>query len=165
MRGTLRCGVVSVVGFAAMSLGSVVSAPAAFASCHEGTVAPNDFSSSYSFCPDGNGDWVTVNHSVCLDYASWWPEQCAGATSGSGGRTVTIPGEGTYLVGTDIAPGTYRSGPSQGGLPCQWWTQSRLGDEDSQTGFDSSDGQTYSVIRATDASFHTQFCQTWTKIK
>jgi hypothetical protein len=78
--------------------------------------------------------------------------------------TGTIPGEGTFLVGTDIAPGTYRSGPSRD-VPCQWWTQSQLGNDNSQTGFDSSNGQTYATIRPTDASFHTQFCQTWIKVR
>lgn len=76
----------------------------------------------------------------------------------------TIAGDGTYLVGTDIRPGTYRSAPSESGLPCQWWTLAKLGDLSSQTGFDSSSGQTYATIHPTDAAFHTQFCQTWQKV-
>jgi hypothetical protein len=164
MRRMICGAVAALVACATLSFSALLLAPAAAASCHEGTIAPNDFTSSYSICPDGNGDWVTVNHSVCLDYATLWPEQCAGASRGSGGGASAIPGEGTFLVGTDIAPGTYRSGPSSN-LPCQWWTQSVLGDDSSQTGFDSSDGQTYAVIRPSDASFHTQFCRAWVKVK
>jgi hypothetical protein len=83
---------------------------------------------------------------------------------GDAAGPVFIPGEGTFLVGIDMPPGTYNSRPSRA-LPCQWWTLGELGNDESQTGFDSSNGQTYAVVRPTDEAFHTQFCQSWYKIR
>jgi len=105
-----------------------------------------------------------VNHSVCLDYASWFPDQCSGGSGNTPATGASIPGDGTFLAGTDITPGTYKSAPSRD-LPRQWWTQSELGNDSSQTGFDGSDGHAYTTIRRSDAAFHTQFCQTWTKVR
>jgi hypothetical protein len=84
-----------------------------------------------------------------------------GVVVGSIGSWITFLALSRNAFGGDGT--TYRSGPSRG-LPCQWWTLSQLGNDDSQTGFDSSDGQTYAVIRPTDSSFHTQFCQPWQKV-
>ena len=162
MRGMLVGALAVLIVTITFPLGTVITAPEASAACHQGVVAPEP-DGTYTVCPDGV-DWVHVNRSVCADYPGLFPQQCSSNSSAGGSNGSTIPGEGTFLVGVDITPGTYRSAPSRD-LPCQWWTQSELGNDESQTGFDSSNGQTYATIRPSDASFHTQFCQTWIKIK
>ncbi len=77
----------------------------------------------------------------------------------------TIAGNGTYLVGDDIQPGTYKTaGPGSLGL-CYWERG-----KDSSGGFDSIiandnlTGQGVVTIKKTDKVFKTQGCQVWTKV-
>lgn len=71
-------------------------------------------------------------------------------------------GDGTYVVGTDIQPGTYTSG----GDYCYW---ARLKDLDGS--FDSiitnhaSAGRTTVNIKRSDAAFETTMCNRWVKVK
>lgn len=75
----------------------------------------------------------------------------------------TIPGDGTFLVGTDIQPGTYRSAaPSSGN--CYW---ARLA---SLEGFDitnngNSAGPSVVEIAASDAAFESSGCDDWTIVQ
>lgn len=77
----------------------------------------------------------------------------------------TIPGDGTFLVGTDVEPGTYRSsgGDSYG---CYY---ARL--SDTTGNFDAiitngiGDGQSIVTIEPTDAAFETSGCGTWEKVE
>lgn len=73
-------------------------------------------------------------------------------------------GPGTYLVGSDIAPGTYRA--SVDGIGCYW---ERM--KDATGGFNAiiandyvSDGQALVTIKATDVAFKSQGCTDWVKI-
>lgn len=72
----------------------------------------------------------------------------------------TTFGDGTYRVGADIAPGTYRS---TGSGSCYWERQSSFGG-----GFESiianefARGQAVVTIQASDAGFKSQGCGTWT---
>ena len=73
-------------------------------------------------------------------------------------------GSGTYLVGTDIHPGLYKSQVGGGLIPfCSW---SRLRDVDGSFGSVIAtdiviSGQTLAEIDATDFAFETSGCQTW----
>jgi len=77
-------------------------------------------------------------------------------------KTASFKG-GTYIVGTDIAPGTWRS---SGGDGCYW---ERLrgfsGSSEDIIDNDFADGAAIATIPRTDRGFHdTERCGTWTKI-
>ncbi|MEP7378225.1 MAG: hypothetical protein ABI725_01540 [Chloroflexota bacterium] len=71
-------------------------------------------------------------------------------------------GQGTFIVGTDMLPGTYRSGGS--GKSC-YWTRLR-----GFTGLLSAiianhfGNQGIVTIRSTDKGFQSHRCGSWTKI-
>lgn len=72
-------------------------------------------------------------------------------------------GDGTYIVGTDIAPGTYRA---PGGDTCYWERESSLsGSSDDIIANNLSPGQQTVTIAASDKGFKTQGCGTWTKLQ
>lgn len=150
MRGFVRVSLA-----ASLSAASLAFAAHAAAECATGQSFYDDVLGVHYRCLNGSFEAVG-------DMRGTVPSTQAAPADPVPGQT--IPGEGTFLVGVDIASGTYKSGPSSD-LPCQWWTQGELGNDESQTGFDSSDGQTYAVIRTSDESFHTQFCQTWIKVR
>ena len=92
-------------------------------------------------------------------------------------KTVTVAGppppsvpktimetDGTYRVGVDILPGTYRSaGPRPGGeSDCYWARLSSLNSTDIITNDISTGPQTVKVLPA-DTAFLTHSCQTWQK--
>lgn len=70
-------------------------------------------------------------------------------------------GAGTYMVGTDIAPGTWRA---EGGSGCYW---ARLkdfsGGPDAIIANDNTTGSAVVQIAASDAGFSSARCGTWTK--
>jgi hypothetical protein len=77
----------------------------------------------------------------------------------------TTMGEGRFVVGTDIAPGTYRTTGKSGHLDCYW---ERL--KDTNGGTDSiiannlgRDPATVTIDK-TDGAFQTRWCNTWTKV-
>jgi hypothetical protein len=78
----------------------------------------------------------------------------------------SFAGSGTYLVGDDIQPGTYKTaGPGSLGM-CYWER-----DKDSSGGFDSIianenlKGQGVVTIKSSDKVFKTTGCQAWVKAK
>lgn len=74
-------------------------------------------------------------------------------------------GEGMFSVGTDIAPGTYRTSGPAGRLDCYW---ERL--KDTRGGTDSiianylGRGSSTVTIDKSDAAFQTRWCNPWVKI-
>jgi hypothetical protein len=71
-------------------------------------------------------------------------------------------GDGTYRVGIDIQPGTYRS---TGGSSCYWVRLGNLdGDFDAINANDNADGQAYVEILPTDVAFSTDDCGTWSRV-
>lgn len=73
-------------------------------------------------------------------------------------------GEGTYRVGTDLLPGTYRA--SQG-ESCAWLRLSGFGFtrlDILERGFGKAGDPPMVEIRATDAGFSASGCGTWTKV-
>jgi hypothetical protein len=89
------------------------------------------------------------------------PEEPAAPAPAAG---TTIGGDGTYLVGTDIKPGTYRtSGPAGSG--CYWARlKNTSGDSGSILANDNTDGPTVVTIKPTDGAFETSGCADWTRI-
>jgi hypothetical protein len=77
----------------------------------------------------------------------------------------SLAGSGTYLVGSDVEPGTYRStGAADEGGICYW---ARLkdadGDLDSIIANDVGAGSQIVTIKATDGAFSSRGCATWTR--
>ena len=69
-------------------------------------------------------------------------------------------GDGTHLVGTEIAAGTYRA---PGGDFCRWERLSSLGGEPgSRIGSDLGGTNPAVEIQATDKAFRSEDCGTWT---
>jgi hypothetical protein len=77
---------------------------------------------------------------------------------------MTMETDGTYRVGTDIVPGTYRSaGPSpEGESDCYW---ARLSSLNTTHIIDSdiSTGPQVVMIQPSDRAFSTRSCQPWQK--
>jgi hypothetical protein len=74
----------------------------------------------------------------------------------------SIPGDGVYLVGTEVAPGTYRAASPD---DCYWERRSGLSGEFSDlitNGIGAGDATV--TIKASDVAFSAQRCGTWARI-
>ena len=74
----------------------------------------------------------------------------------------SLPGDGVYLVGTEVAPGTYRAASP---ADCYWERRSGLSGEFSDVitnGLGASDATV--TIRASDVAFSSSRCGTWSRI-
>jgi hypothetical protein len=73
----------------------------------------------------------------------------------------TIDKDGTYVVGTDVVPGTYSSAGPANGHTCYW---KRLGDHGSDV-IDNALTKKPQVVQIepSDKAFKTDGCQTWQK--
>ncbi|MCX5287097.1 MULTISPECIES: hypothetical protein [unclassified Streptomyces] len=79
----------------------------------------------------------------------------------------TVSGDGEYIVGKDIRPGTYRTaGPADSSLPNCYWER----DKDAKGEFSSiiangnPNGSAVVSVQPTDKLFKTQGCKEWVKI-
>lgn len=72
----------------------------------------------------------------------------------------TIPGTGTFIVGTDIDPGTYRASASPG---CYWARLSSLDTSDINDN-SNADGPVVVEILSSDKAFETSDCADFRKI-
>lgn len=74
-------------------------------------------------------------------------------------------GSGTYVVGTDVVAGTYKTSGSDSSVPCYW---SRLKDTSGDFGAiianGAPDGPTTVTISKSDGAFQTSGCKTWQKV-
>ncbi|WP_338887828.1 hypothetical protein [Rhodococcus sovatensis] len=94
----------------------------------------------------------------------------AGATLLGAGVASAAPatsfGNGTWAVGSDIAPGTYVSAGSTDEYGCYWERASSFyGDFDSIIANDfvsPESGQAVVTIKSTDVAFIPDYCGTWT---
>lgn len=88
----------------------------------------------------------------------------AAKTVTAGAPAARVPGDGTFLVGDDIQPGTYRSSDNAEG--CYW---ARLKDTTGGSGSINANeygrGSAVVTITAKDAAFETSGCSEWVKIK
>jgi hypothetical protein len=118
---------------------------------------------------------VTIKKNVYAFYSSgcngWWPIEQYQFLFGSGQSQdyVTalgyVPGDGQFLVGYDIEPGTYRSDGTTDS--CYWARLSGFsGDiDDIITNDFSMGGRRTVVVRASDVGFETSGCGSWSKIE
>jgi hypothetical protein len=77
-------------------------------------------------------------------------------------------GEGTYVVGTDIAPGTYRTaGPASDGSGSCYWEREKntSGDFGSIIANNLGRGPATVTISRSDGAFKTTGCDTWHKVR
>jgi hypothetical protein len=74
-----------------------------------------------------------------------------------------IPGDGTYVVGKDIKPGTYRTeGPEDTAIPnCYWARLSGTSGEFNEIIANGNTAPTTVTISASDNAFQTTGCKTW----
>ncbi|MFJ6381133.1 hypothetical protein ACIQI7_14180 [Kitasatospora sp. NPDC092039] len=77
----------------------------------------------------------------------------------------TIGGDGSYEVGVDVQPGTYKSkGPKAGGIGMCYWERNNGGDGiGSIIANDTVQGPATITIKAGDKLFKTTACQDWVK--
>ncbi len=73
---------------------------------------------------------------------------------------MTSFGQGTFIVGTDMVPGTYRS---QGGS-CYWARLSAFTGAFSAIIANHYGSRGLVTIKSTDKGFHSQGCGSWTKV-
>ncbi|MBP0458383.1 hypothetical protein [Streptomyces montanisoli] len=79
----------------------------------------------------------------------------------------TIPGDGTFVVGSDIKAGTYKtSGPADSGFPSCYWARLKgtSGDFGEILANGNPSGQTTVTIRSSDKAFQTTGCSEWKKV-
>ena len=80
-------------------------------------------------------------------------------TYGPTDKEASFPGDGTFLVGDDIEPGTYRT---QGGAGCYWARLSDLsGSVDGILANDNASGSAIVHIKKTDKAFQSKGCGGW----
>lgn len=89
------------------------------------------------------------------------PVPPAPAPPGPGPKTV-IDHDGTYMVGTDVLPGTYSSAGPVNGRTCYW---KRLSSPNSSDIIDNAMTKKPQVVQIdpTDKAFKTDGCQPWQK--
>ncbi|MFF0205924.1 hypothetical protein [Streptomyces sp. NPDC005017] len=77
-----------------------------------------------------------------------------------------IPGDGTFLVGQEVRPGTYRSAGPSGGLADCYWARLKgtTGELSEIIANASGKGPTTITILAADEAFQTSGCQTWKRL-
>ena len=94
---------------------------------------------------------------------STWRLVSSQSTQSSAAQSTTIPGDGVYLVGTDIQPGTYVSN-SPG--YCSWYRLSSISGESNNIidSDNSASGKQYVTIKPTDVAFKTLSCSTWSLV-
>ena len=96
------------------------------------------------------------------------PATTAPTTTEPPGPKTTFGGEGTYRVGADIAPGTYRTAgpkPSSSFPLCYWERQSDLsGTFGAIIANENLQGPGVVTIAASDKGFKTSGCQTWSQV-
>ncbi len=87
------------------------------------------------------------------------PSPAPASAPGPGPKT-TIDHDGTFAVGSDIAPGTYSSAGPVGGHSCYW---KRVGGPSGNEVLDNAMSKAPQIVQidATDKSFKTDGCQPW----
>jgi hypothetical protein len=76
----------------------------------------------------------------------------------------TTFGEGKFVVGTDIAPGTYRTTGPAGHLDCYWERLKRTPGADPIIANNLGRGPATVTIDGNDGAFQTRWCSIWIKV-
>ena len=107
---------------------------------------------------------LNLSQKAIPDFEAWQARNSAPAPTGP----VTTFGEGTFEVGTDIEPGTYKTaGPASGWMKyCYWERQSATdGEFSSIIANEGGEGPTTVTISPNDAAFKTSGCEAWMKVR
>ncbi|MGI5338384.1 hypothetical protein ACQEVS_13765 [Streptomyces sp. CA-181903] len=81
---------------------------------------------------------------------------------GKAAKKADIPGSGTFQVGSDVKPGTYRSVGNKSSGNCYWErAKDSKGEPDSIIANDNVTGSSYVTIKADDKIFKSQGCKGW----
>jgi hypothetical protein len=107
-------------------------------------------------------DCMVSNHTgaECANIIDGAPPPSTGATSSY------IPGTGTFLIPTDVAPGTYESRGGTGGGTCVWTRYgSPSGELSNILDSGSSMGLQRAKIAAGQGIFETTNCRPWTRVR
>ncbi|MFJ3516272.1 hypothetical protein [Streptomyces sp. NPDC090131] len=93
------------------------------------------------------------------------PKPAASSPAAKGGdapqKKAAIRGSGTFEVGKDVPPGTYRS-TGNGGVGCYWErSKDSSGELDSILANDNVTGTSYVTVAATDKIFKSGGCKDW----
>ena len=117
-------------------------------------IIANQFSNSYEVVTIAPGD-AGFNSDGCGD----WSADLSAITSDPSAPF----GDGVYIVGTDIAPGTWRAA---GGDDCYWERTAGFGGTlDEIIANDFTSGSAVVTIAASDAGFRTSGCGSWTRLR
>lgn len=74
-------------------------------------------------------------------------------------------GEGKFVVGTDIAPGTYRTAGKAGHFDCYWERlKDASGTGESIIANNLAPGPATVTIAKSDGAFQTRWCRPWTRV-
>jgi hypothetical protein len=76
----------------------------------------------------------------------------------------TIPGNGTFTVGSDIQPGTYKTAGPASAICYYARLKDTSGDFSAIINNNTTQGPATVTIATTDGAFQTTGCQTWTKV-
>ncbi|WP_371616213.1 hypothetical protein [Streptomyces sp. NBC_00454] len=80
-------------------------------------------------------------------------------------KKTAIRGSGTFKVGSDVQPGTYRSTGNGESANCYWErAKDASGEADSIIDNENAVGSTYVTIEATDKIFKSQDCKDWAAV-
>ncbi|MGW7267954.1 hypothetical protein [Streptomyces sp. NPDC054842] len=82
-------------------------------------------------------------------------------------KAATIPGDGTFVVGADVKPGTYKTaGAEESVIPNCYWARLKgtSGSFNDIIANDNSEGPTTVTISSSDGAFKTTGCKTWKKV-
>ena len=81
-------------------------------------------------------------------------------------KAATFGGAGTYVVGDDIAPGTYKSRPDSGGIGmCVWQRlENTSGEISAVIASNISQGPVTVTIKSSDGAFETSGCSDWVAV-
>lgn len=115
---------------------------------------------------NNNDDSPTVTRTVTTTTSSTGQidREPTSPSSGTSKPYGAIPGDGVFLVGEDIKPGTYRTEGKDNTL-CYW---ARLSDTTGEAGdiiaSGSAEGQTIVKIAPGDEAFQSSDCKPWKKI-
>ncbi|MEU3523874.1 hypothetical protein AB0E62_08420 [Streptomyces sp. NPDC038707] len=87
-----------------------------------------------------------------------------GTAEGEEGAKAAFGGDGTYRVGTDIKPGTYRTTGNTDDM-CYWErAKDASGEPDSVLANDNVSGTSYVTVKATDKVFKSSGCADWAAV-
>ena len=114
----------------------------------------------------GRGWWILVNSNQGFDnqtlFAGWNLWSLPSTSSTTSVDSYSVFGDGTWVIGSDIQAGTYRS--SKTGSDCYWERLSGFsGELDDIVANGVTDAIWVVEIASTDAGFSTERCGTWTE--